>query len=99
MSVLINIIKNANESSKNDEFLIEIKPDKNSVFIDITNHGEEIKEENKKLLFEKGFTTKQKGWGIGLYSCKKHIEELRGKLELLESDSKKTTFRITLPLD
>ena len=99
LSVLINIIKNANESSKNDEFLIEIKPDKNAVFIDITNHGEEIKEENKKLLFEKGFTTKQKGWGIGLYSCKKHIEELRGKLELLESDSKKTTFRITLPLD
>ena len=99
LSVLNNIIKNANESSKNDEFLIEIKPDKNSVFIDITNHGEEIKEENKKLLFEKGFTTKQKGWGIGLYTCKQYIKELRGNLELLESNKEKTTFRITLPLD
>ena len=99
LSILNNIIKNANESSENDEFIIEIKPDKNSVYIDITNHGEKIKEENKKLLFEKGFTTKQKGWGIGLYACKKHIEDLRGKLELLESNNEKTTFRITLPLD
>lgn len=99
LSVLINIIKNANESSKNDEFLIEIKPDKNSVFIDITNHGEEIKEENKKLLFEKGFTTKQKGWGIGLYNCRQYIKDLRGSLELLDSNKEKTTFRITLPLD
>ncbi len=99
LSTINNIIKNANESSKNDEFTINLKPDKNSVYIDIINHGEKIKEENKKLLFEKGFTTKQKGWGIGLYSCRKYIEELRGKLELLESTKEKTTFRITLPLD
>lgn len=98
LSVLNNIIKNANESTKNDEIEISIDITEGSTTIDITNHGDVIEEEKKKLIFEKGYTTKKKGSGIGLYSCKNYLKEFSGKIELLTSDNTKTTFRITLPL-
>ena len=99
LSVLNNIIKNADESTKNDTIELKLDIDKNKVNLDIINHGQKIKEENKKHIFDKGFTTKTKGWGIGLYACKKYIENFRGNLELLLSDDKITIFRITLPLN
>ena len=82
LSVLNNIIKNADESTKNDTIELKLDIDKNKVNLDIINHGQKIKEENKKHIFDKGFTTKTKGWGIGLYACKKDIENFRGNLEL-----------------
>ena len=77
LSVLNNIIKNADESTKNDTIELKLDIDKNKVNLDIINHGQKIKEENKKHIFDKGFTTKTKGWGIGLYACKKYIENFR----------------------
>lgn len=99
ISVLNNIVKNANESTKNDIIELNISIEKNKVHTDITNHGPAVSEQNKKRLFDKGFTTKTYGHGIGLYSCKKYIENFKGTLELLNSDKEKTTFRITLPLN
>ena len=99
LSVLNNILKNANESTKNDEITLDIKQSKNCVYIDITNHGEKIKEENFNLIFKEGFTTKKTGSGMGLSGSIKFLKEIKGNLELLCSDENKTTFRITLSLN
>lgn len=99
LSVFNNIIKNANESTKDDEIEIFVDIDNGFAIVDITNHGDVIEEEKKKLIFEKGYTTKKKGNGIGLYACKNYIKEFGGKIELLTSNEAKTTFRISLPLN
>ncbi len=98
LSVFNNIVKNANESTTKDTITFELNLDKHSVSIDIKNHGAPIPVQNQKKIFDKGYTTKLKGAGIGLYSCKKNIEAFRGKLELVNSNRKETVFRITLPL-
>ena len=98
LSVINNIIKNANEASNNDVIKVELKTKGNYCSILITNHGIKIEENLQKQLFEKGFTTKQKGNGIGLYVCRKYIEQMNGKLTLLNSDENETTFEIDLPI-
>lgn len=98
LSVITNIIKNANEATKNDTIEIELKIKGNYCAIEISNHGEAIEENVKKHIFEKGYTTKRKGSGIGLYVCKNHTEAMNGKINLLNSDKIKTTFEIVLPL-
>lgn len=99
LSVLSNIIKNANESTENDTIQINLETKGNYCKIQITNHGSKIEDTAKKHLFDKGFTTRQKGSGIGLYVCRKYIEEMNGKLVLLESTDDKTTFEISLPIN
>lgn len=96
LSVFNNIVKNANESTKNDEIEFILEEENDNAIIKISNHGIPIGEENKKFIFEKGYTTKSKGSGIGLYACKNYIEEFRGSLELIESTKAKTTFQIKL---
>lgn len=98
LSVFNNIVKNANESTKNDEIEFILEEENDNAIIKISNHGIPIGEENKKFIFEKGYTTKSKGSGIGLYACKNYIEEFRGSLELIESTKAKTTFQIKLPM-
>lgn len=98
LSVISNIIKNANEATKNDTIEIELKTKGNNCIIEISNHGIEIEENFKKHIFDKGYTTKRKGNGIGLYVCKNHMEAMNGKINLLNSDKTKTTFEIILPL-
>lgn len=99
LSVLSNIIKNANESTENDTIQINLETKGNYCKIQITNHGSKVEDTAKKHLFDKGFTTRQKGSGIGLYVCRKYIEEMNGKLVLLESTDDKTTFEISLPIN
>lgn len=98
LSVFNNIVKNANESTENDEIEFILEEENDNAIIKISNHGIPIGEENKKFIFEKGYTTKSKGSGIGLYACKNYIEEFRGSLELIESTKAKTTFQIKLPM-
>lgn len=98
LSVFNNIVKNANESTENDDIEFILEEENDNAIIQISNHGIPIGEENKKFIFEKGYTTKSKGSGIGLYACKNYIEEFRGSLELIESTKAKTTFQIKLPM-
>lgn len=98
LSVFNNIVKNANESTENDDIEFILEEENDNAIIKISNHGIPIGEENKKFIFEKGYTTKSKGSGIGLYACKNYIEEFRGSLELIESTKAKTTFQIKLPM-
>lgn len=69
-----------------------------NVQIDITDTGKGIPKQNYKKVFEPGFTTKKRGWGLGLTLVKRIIEQYhKGKIYVLHSEpGQGTTFRIML---
>lgn len=99
LSVIVNIIKNAIEAIQikgEIEVLAEIKNDKG--IIKISNNGKPIPKEKQSRLFEQGYTTKDTGCGLGLWICKKYLEEQNSQISLLRSTKKQTTFEITVPV-
>jgi signal transduction histidine kinase len=68
------------------------------VYIDISDTGKGIKSAELKMVFEPGFTTKQRGWGLGLSLVKRIVEDYhKGQVFILKSElGKGTTFRISL---
>ncbi len=66
--------------------------------IDVTDTGKGIERKNIKNVFRPGFTTKKRGWGLGLSLAKRIVEEYhKGRIFVLNSEvGKGTTFRITL---
>lgn len=98
LSVLNNVIKNANQFTTDDEIIVELSKDDSNAKISIQNHGEPIDNETKSKIFKDGFTTRKEGFGIGLSVCKKYLAEQLGTIELTASDEEKTEFLIKLPL-
>lgn len=96
-SAIVNILENANDAVQGDVFTIDLARDGKLLNILITNHGSAISEENKHEIFNSGFTTKEEGWGIGLYMTKKNIESLGGEIKLVDSTEEKTEFLIKVP--
>ncbi len=94
---VLNIIQNANDAVENDKIEIILKEENNFVELYIANHGQPIEESIKSEIFNSGFTTKEEGWGIGLYISKKNIEKLGGVIRLNVSNKEKTEFLIKLP--
>ena len=93
-----NIIKNSIDSVKNQGY-ISLKIFKNKKYwnIDITDNGVGVLRKNRKNIFKAGFSTKSRGWGLGLNLSKRIIENMhKGSLKLLNSNSSKTIFRIKL---
>jgi signal transduction histidine kinase len=68
------------------------------IAIDITDTGKGISKANMQKVFNPGFSTKKRGWGLGLTLAKRIIEEYhKGKLFVKSSEvGKGTTFRIIL---
>ena len=68
------------------------------VFIDISDTGKGIPKSQWQSIFQPGFTTKQRGWGLGLSLAKRIIEDYHdGKIKVLKSEiDKGTTFQISL---
>ncbi len=96
--VINNVIKNANDSTKNDEILIKLGQSDDKIKISFINHGEKIEQENKTNIFSSGYTTKKDGWGVGLSVCKKFVGSQFGTFELEKSDDSETIFSMKLPL-
>lgn len=99
--VLANIIDNgitALQSKESDrEIYISMEQEEDHYCIQIKNNGPAITEEQKKLIFNEGYTTKkEKGHGMGLYIVGKIVEEAGGKL-MVYSEMEQTTFEIHLP--
>jgi len=69
-----------------------------NIEISIADTGEGIPEENLGKIFEPLFTTKPRGFGLGLSLCKKYVEAHRGKIEVESEVGKGTKFTIKLPL-
>ena len=70
------------------------------VHIDIKDSGKGINTKQIKTVFQPGFTTKTRGWGLGLTLVKRIIKEYhKGKVYVLESEvNVGTTFRVSIPL-
>lgn len=98
LGVIINLVKNASEAFENNENgkYIKIKTEKDDDFVQIfiSNNAPGIKEPEK--IFNEGFTTKSTGTGLGLWICKKSIEEQLGTIELSRSTDDYTEFTIRL---
>jgi signal transduction histidine kinase len=77
---------------------IDLKKEKEMVNIDITDTGKGINAQNITKVFKPGFTTKKRGWGLGLSLSRRIIEQYhRGEIFVKSSEpGKGTTFRIVL---
>ena len=98
--VIENLTKNAVDSMQGEgKLIISTGIENDQVFIDISDTGKGISSNNTKAVFEPGFTTKQRGWGLGLSLAKRIIEDHhKGKIFIKDTElNKGTTFRITLP--
>lgn len=98
--VVENILKNALDAmGGKGDISIEINNSNNSVYVDISDTGKGISQANIGKVFKPGFTTKKRGWGLGLTLSKRIIEQYhKGELFVKHSEQGKgTTFRIVLP--
>lgn len=99
--VMENLIKNALDAiGSKGEILIQVGAVGKALIIDVQDSGSGIPSKNQKHVFKPGFTTKKRGWGLGLPLSKRIIEQYHGgKLFILHSEvGKGTTFRIQLPV-
>ena len=97
--VIENLCKNAVDAMEgNGKVNIEITESDDQVFIDVSDTGKGIPKSRFKTIFHPGFTSKQRGWGLGLTLSRRIIENYHsGKIFVKASTlSKGTTFRITL---
>lgn len=97
--VIENIIKNAVDAMEGEgKINIEIKAYKKNIIIDISDTGKGIASKYFKTIFEPGYTTKKRGWGLGLPLAKRIIEYYhKGEIYVYKSETGKgTTFRIKL---
>ena len=99
--VLENMIKNSADAMDGSGVItIEKRVQSGRVFIFIKYSGRGIPITDQRKIFEPGFTSKSRGWGLGLSLAKRIIEEYHsGKLSLeYSAPADGTTFKITLPL-
>jgi len=97
--VIENLCKNALDAMSGAGMIhIELKPLRGQVMIDVSDTGKGISKRKFKTIFKPGYTTKSRGWGLGLSLTKRIIEDYHnGRIFVLRSDAEKgTTFRIIL---
>ncbi len=97
--VIENILKNAlDATSGKGKISLHITDQQQFVYIDITDSGKGISKATYQTIFKPGYTTKNRGWGLGLSLSKRIIEEYHdGQIFVKSSEMNKgTTFRIVL---
>lgn len=98
--VVENISKNAVDAMEGKgQLFVHVHHTNDWVFIDIKDTGKGIPAKQLKTIFEPGFSTKTRGWGLGLSLVKRIVKEYhKGTVTVLESQlNVGTTFRISLP--
>ncbi|GAA4280578.1 HAMP domain-containing sensor histidine kinase [Gaetbulibacter aestuarii] len=97
--VIENLVKNAIDAMKGRGTLrIDIEQLENNIKVHVSDTGKGIPKKDFKNIFEPGFTTKQRGWGLGMSLSKRIIEDFHhGKIKVLHSEKDKgTTMEIIL---
>ncbi len=97
--VIENLLKNALDAMEGKGSIgINIKNEAANIIIDVKDSGKGISSQNIAKVFKPGFTTKKRGWGLGLSLSKRIIEQYhKGELFVKNSEpGKGTTFRIVL---
>ncbi len=98
--VVENLLKNALDAMEGKgQISAKVTENEDFVFIDISDSGKGIPKKNFKSVFLPGYSTKKRGWGLGLSLCKRIVENYHnGRIFVLSSkEGKGTTFRIQLP--
>jgi signal transduction histidine kinase len=97
--VIENLLKNALDAMDGKgSIVVNIKNETTQTVIEVTDSGKGILKSNINKVFKPGFTTKKRGWGLGLSLSKRIIEHYhKGELFVKNSEvGKGTTFRIVL---
>jgi len=101
--VLLNLVLNACEAmtgngSSKRQLLIASKLTKSAVRVSVTDRGGGIPEQKMEQVFERFFTTKKKGMGLGLSICRTIIDAHRGKIWATNDADRGATFHFRLPI-
>ena len=97
--VIENLLKNAVDAiSGKGTISFQIHENEHDVMLDIADTGKGIDNKTQRRIFEPGFTSKDRGWGLGLPLAKRIVEQYHGGKLLLKSSQVGvgTTFRIVL---
>lgn len=97
--VIENLCKNAVDAMEGTgRIVLTLKEEMGRVVIEVTDNGKGIRKKDLKNVFTPGFTTKKRGWGLGLSLAKRIVEEYhKGRICVKSSEvGKGTTFRIEL---
>ncbi|WP_274474068.1 sensor histidine kinase [Mangrovimonas aestuarii] len=96
-----NLVKNAIDAMKGKgKVSVEIEQSNKEVKINISDTGKGLYKNQYNAIFEPGYTTKRRGWGLGLSLAKRIVEDFHnGKIKVLHSEiDKGTTMQIVLHL-
>lgn len=97
--VIENLLKNALDAMEGKgNIIVDINDAGKTIHIDVTDTGKGIVRKNIPMVFKPGFTTKKRGWGLGLSLSKRIIEQYhKGEIFVKHSEAGKgTTFRVVL---
>ena len=97
--VIENLCKNAVDAMEGKGRIdLTLQDEGSRVFIEVTDNGKGIRKKDIKNVFTPGFTTKKRGWGLGLSLAKRIVEEYhKGRIFVKQSEvGKGTTFRIEM---
>jgi signal transduction histidine kinase len=101
--VLLNLTLNgcdamADYNSSERRLLIASQCENGAVRVSVTDHGCGIPEEKTEQVFERFFTTKKNGMGLGLSVCRTIIDAHRGKIWATNNAGSGATFHLSLPI-
>ncbi|MBS1532003.1 MAG: PAS domain S-box protein [Bacteroidetes bacterium] len=86
MQVMLNVLKNSVEAidmeSENKAISIAIESDETHLSLKFTDNGKGFDKETSKKFFQRGFTTKKSGTGLGLYNCRSIVESHAGTFDI-----------------
>lgn len=97
--VIENLCKNAIDAMNSEGTIkLSLKFKENDIHLDVADTGKGLPKSQFKTIFQPGFSTKKRGWGLGLSLAKRIIENYHGgKIFIKSSEIKKgTTFRLVL---
>ncbi len=97
--VIENIIKNSMDAiSQSGKIILTVLEEDKAVYVDVMDNGRGVKKSFFKEIFEPGFTSKKRGWGLGLSLVRRIIKDYHGgHVSLLKSvPNKETIIRIVL---
>ncbi|PYJ59616.1 MAG: PAS domain-containing sensor histidine kinase, partial [Verrucomicrobia bacterium] len=101
--VLLNLVLNACEAmadcdSSERQLLIASKSEKGTVRVSVTDRGGGVSEGKREQVFERFFTTKKEGMGLGLSICRTIINAHRGEIWATNNGDGGATFHFSLPI-
>ena len=102
IEVIENLLKNAAESMENKQgrIIVAVKSsNKNFISITFSDNGKGMTGQQRRQVFLPGYTTKKRGWGLGLNLCKRIVEDYhKGKIYIKDTTpGKGTTFTVEIP--